>query len=107
MKILLITPPLLQPNTPYAATPLLAAWLASVGHETVQADLSLELLLRLFSPAGIDRMARELGLPAAAVKPYRKTVDEVVAFLQGRNPSAAGRIFFDSHQKTKYPGDLG
>ena len=48
MKILLFTPPLLQPNTPYAATPLLTAWLRSLGHETVQADLSLELLLRLF-----------------------------------------------------------
>ena len=44
MKTLLITPPLLQPNTPYAATPILTAWLRSRGHNAVQADLSLELV---------------------------------------------------------------
>lgn len=92
MKILLVTPPLLQPNTPYAATPLLAGWLESIGHEAVQADLSLELLLRLFSPEGLDRVARELGIPAQAMKPYRDTVAEVVAFLQGRHAGAARRI---------------
>ncbi|VGO14141.1 hypothetical protein PDESU_02700 [Pontiella desulfatans] len=92
MKILLITPPLLQPNTPYAATPLLAAWLQSVGHDAVQADLSLQLLLRLFSREGVSTLTRELDIPEDAAEPYLKTIDEVVAFLQDRNPGAAERM---------------
>jgi hypothetical protein len=98
MKILLITPPLLQPNTPYAATPLLTAYLRSIGHEAEQADLSLQLLLRLFSRAGLielfdvlkaSRAAREFVLQREA---YLQRVEPVVAFLQGRNPSLAYRI---------------
>ncbi|WP_372808525.1 radical SAM protein [Pontiella sp.] len=92
MKILLITPPLLQPNTPYAATPLLTAYLRSAGHDAVQADLSLELLLRIFSREGIETLTSELGLPAEAAAPYLETIGEVVAFLQGRNPAAAERL---------------
>jgi hypothetical protein len=89
MKILLITPPLLQPNTPYAATPILSAWLRSVGHDTIQADLSLDLLLRLFSAEGIATLAEELELPEDAEEAYRDRVDEVVGFLQGKKPHAA------------------
>jgi len=92
MKILLITPPLLQPNTPYSATPLLSAWLRSVGHETVQADLSLDLLLRLFSAEGIGVLAEELELADEAEQAYRCRVNEVVAFLQGKNQSSAGKL---------------
>ncbi len=92
MKILLITPPLLQPNTPYAATPLLTAWLKSQGHEAVQSDLSLELLLKLFSREGIARLTEQLGIPAAEAAPYLETIEPVLAFLQNRNPDAAGRI---------------
>jgi len=92
MKIQLITPPLLQPNTPYAATPLLAAWLKSLGHDAVQADLSLELLLRLFSEEGVLAVADGLGVPVEAIEPYRATIAEVISFLQDRNPEAASRI---------------
>ena len=92
MKILLITPPLLQPNTPYAATPLLTAWLKSIGHEAVQADLSLALLLRLFSEEGVLSVAAGLGVPVKAIEPYRATIAEVISFLQDRNPEAASRI---------------
>jgi hypothetical protein len=92
MKILLITPPLLQPNTPYAATPLLAGWLKSIGHDPVQADLSLELLLRLFSREGIAALTAELDVSPETAESYLETVEEVVAFLQDRNPSAARRI---------------
>ncbi|MCC7300896.1 MAG: radical SAM protein, partial [Verrucomicrobia bacterium] len=84
MKTLLITPPLLQPNTPYAATPILAAWLRSHGQEAVQADLSLELLLKLFSADGLT----QLGLD----EKYRSVIDDVMEFLQDRNPSLAKRF---------------
>ncbi len=92
MKILLITPPLLQPNTPYAATPLLAAWLKSLGHEAVQADLSLELLLRLFSRSGVLKLCEELETSDETARDYADTIDDVIAFLQDRNPEAAERI---------------
>ena len=92
MKILLITPPLLQPNTPYAATPLLSAWLRSQGHQPCQADLSIELLLRLFSREGLLELADRLEVDSAAIADYLETVDEVVAFLQGHNPAAADWI---------------
>jgi hypothetical protein len=92
MKILLITPPLLQPNAPYAAMPLLSAWLKACGHDAVQADLSLDLLLKLFSREGLSALSRELELPASAAAPYLETIDEVIAFLQNRNPATAERI---------------
>lgn len=98
MKTLLITPPLLQPNTPYAATPLLTAWLRAQGHEAVQADLSLELLMMLFSEEGLDQLFRALNgnREAAAflalAGDYRVRVGDVMEFLQDRNPSAARQL---------------
>jgi len=98
MKTLLITPPLLQPNTPYAATPILTAWLRFCGHDAVQADLSLELLLKLFSDDGLDQLCRALkGTPDASgflalEEEYRAVIGEVIEFLQDRKPSAAKRL---------------
>ncbi|QHI70401.1 B12-binding domain-containing radical SAM protein [Tichowtungia aerotolerans] len=98
MKILLITPPLLQPNTPYAATPLLTAWLRSQGHDAVQADLSLELLLKLFSKEGLCELFQRLESAASGQRSaatgfleqraaYLETIEPVVAFLQGKSDS--------------------
>ena len=98
MKILLITPPFLQPNTPYAAMPLLTAWLRMNGHDAVQADLSLELLLKLFSKAGVAALCRTLeGCDEAegflaAEQDYLETIDDVISFLQDRNPAASKKI---------------
>ncbi|MEI7850963.1 MAG: B12-binding domain-containing radical SAM protein [Kiritimatiellales bacterium] len=98
MKTLLLTPPLLQPNTPYAATPILTAWLRSQGQEAVQADLSLELLLKLFSDDGLAQLFRALEKnPEAAgflalEEEYRAVIGEVMEFLQDRKPSAAKRL---------------
>ena len=98
MKTLLLTPPLLQPNTPYAATPILTAWLRSQGQDAVQADLSLELLLKLFSNDGLAQLFRALEKnPEAAgflalEEEYRAVIGEVMEFLQDRKPSAAKRL---------------
>jgi len=103
MKILLITPPLLQPNTPYPATPLLTAWLRSQGHDAVQADLSLECLLALFSKEGLSAVFKAFRLrqraPARHVEPsdipaddYLETIESVVAFLQGKAPELAEEL---------------
>ena len=98
MRILLVTPPLLQFNTPYPATPALAAFLESKGHRVAQADLSLELILRLFSRRGVRAVARAARRrPAtrhflAHARAYAATVEPVLAFLQGRRPDLARRI---------------
>jgi radical SAM superfamily enzyme YgiQ (UPF0313 family) len=88
MKILLLTPPMTQLNTPYPATAYLTGFLrlhaARLGIEVAQADPAIELFVRLFSRAGLARV------PEAAA--YVETVEAAVRFLQGRDPSLALRI---------------
>ena len=113
MRVLLVTPPMIQLNTPYPATAYLTGFLrlhsADLELDVSQADASLDLFLRLFSAPLLARMAKELELRArrlgkrAAVPPsiahflvhaerYVDTVEPAVRFLQGRNPSLALRI---------------
>jgi radical SAM superfamily enzyme YgiQ (UPF0313 family) len=103
-RILLITPPLLQPNTPYAASPVLAGFLQAQGFAVAQADLSLALLLRLFSTEGLRQVTAAMRRRRVTRHPpsvrhflrqaerYAQTVEEVVAFLQGNNGPVAARI---------------
>ncbi len=105
MKLLLCTPPMVQINTPYPATAYLKGFLD--GHfpdgeiETVQADAGLELILRLFSRNGLERLRAgmpkknrppELGFFLEAYEDYRATVEQTVGFLQGRNTHLAKKI---------------
>lgn len=103
-KLLLITPPLLQPNTPYPATPVLTGFLRSHGVEVEQTDLSILLLRRIFSRAGMEELAkicsRKSALENSAAarfflersKLYAETVDAAIDFLSGRSPELARRI---------------
>lgn len=102
MKLLLLTAPMVQINTPYPATAYLKGFLDScnLGVTTVQADPALELVLRLFTPEGLDRIRGELPsdrkkiakLPGElqffleAFEDYKATVTHAVAYLQGRMP---------------------
>lgn len=100
MRVLLVTPPLTQPNTPYPATPALAGFLRSRGVRADQADLSLDLFLALFSRAGLREVEREIrNRRAPSVRRflahaarYAATVGPVIRFLQGRAPALARRI---------------
>ena len=60
MRLLLVTPPMTQLNTPYPATAYLTGFLrqheARLGLEVSQADAALELFLRVFSRAGLARV---------------------------------------------------
>ena len=71
-KILLLTPPFVQLNTPYPATPQLVGWLTSLGVAAEQRDLSIEVALEVLRTYGEQPLT-----------------DEVVAFLQGRAPDDA------------------
>lgn len=105
MRVLLITPPLLQCNAPYPATPLLTAWLRTVGVEVTQADASLGVLLRLLSRAGLERVRAALAEGSATdartaffrdrADEYVGWVEPVVRFLQGREPALAYRLARD------------
>jgi radical SAM superfamily enzyme YgiQ (UPF0313 family) len=113
VRLLLVTPPMTQLNTPYPATAYLTGFLrqheARLGLEVAQADLAIELFLRVFSRAGVARIldalrARAAGMradeaPPAAIENflaqgerYVATVDAAIRFLQGRDPGLALRI---------------
>lgn len=83
MKILLVTPPLTQLNTPYPATSQLKAFLDSQGHETRQMDLGIELTDRVLSADFL----RGIGLEEAS-----RCIDCVVNFLRGNDDTVAPRI---------------
>jgi Radical SAM superfamily len=113
MRCLLVTPPMIQLNTPYPATAYLTGFLrqhaAGLGLILRQADASLDLFLRLYSAPLVARMAAELAArarklrgraqaPAAIAhflahqEQYAATVEPAIRFLQRRDPSLAWRI---------------
>lgn len=100
VRVLAVMPPMVQVNTPYPSTACLTGFLRSRGVEAFQADLALELVLELFSCAGLERVrARRPKKTTESVRSFRKqfdryaeTVESVVAFLQGRDPTLAHRI---------------
>ncbi len=99
-RILLIIPPLTQLNTPYPATAYLTGFLRSRGYEAEQADLGLEMILRLFSRPGLAEAFHrikqmdgawpgEVQQLLALEDAYLATIEPVVAFLQGKDPMLA------------------
>ncbi len=99
-RVLLLLPPLTQLNTPYPSTAYLTGFLQSRGIETEQADLGIEMVLRLFSRAGLYSIFHELraqtrDLPKEALsmlkaeRAYVDMIDPVVRFLQGKAPDLA------------------
>jgi hypothetical protein len=101
-EVLFITPPLVQPNTPYPATTYLTGYFDRIGIAAEQADLSLQTLLALFSADGLTELFGEVesldGLSDNARRIYAlrhdyiATIDAAIAFLQGRTPSLAKSI---------------
>ena len=104
LRVLSVIPPMTQLNTPYPSTAYLTGFLRSRGVAAVQEDLALALVLRLFSPAGLDAVRACIqALPRSERTPrlaaferdferYRMSIAPAVAFLQGRDPSMAWRI---------------
>lgn len=102
MKILLITPPMTQINTPYPATGYLCSYLKSLGYEVIQKDLGLDLFLKVFSEIGLTKTRSEILKKKKITDQeanfithfdeYLSCIRPVISFLQGRDPSMATRI---------------
>ena len=104
VRVLAVTPPLVQVNTPYPATACLTGFLRSRGVKAVQEDFSIRLVIRLFSRAGLEeiraqadrmpvrRRTESVNSFLAQFERHAATVEAAVAFLQGRDPTLAHRI---------------
>lgn len=107
-KVFLITPPFTQLNTPYPATAYIKGFLNTKNISATQADLGIEVILKLFSKKGLQDLfqshnqchperSRRATTPntqriLALQDEYLKTIDSVIAFLQGKNPTLALQI---------------
>ena len=111
-NILLITPPFTQLNTPYPATAYIKGFLNTKNISAFQMDLGIEVILELFSKEGLESLFQvcfasshklESSFKFEEFEPnsqriyslkndYINTIDSVIAFLQGKNPSLARQI---------------
>ncbi len=106
-KILFLTPPFTQLNTPYPATAYLKGFTNTLGYPAVQADLGIEVILALFTAPTLRRVfeaaeqAEELSDNAwriiALAEDYVATIDPVIRFLQNKNPTLAHSIVTRSY----------
>ena len=55
-SVLLLIPPLTQLNTPYPSTAYLTGFLRGRGIEASQADLGIDMVLRLFCRSGLQTL---------------------------------------------------
>ena len=98
-SILFITPPFTQLNTPYPATMYLKGFLNTKNISSYQADLGIEVTLQLFSKEGLKTIfskSPSFGGAGEAAKriyflkdDYINTINDVILFLQGKNPTLA------------------
>ena len=104
-KLLIITPPFTQLNTPYPATAYIKGFLNTINVDSVQADFGIEVILKLFSKQGLRDLFSNAKMDSdvsnnsqrifALQSEYIKTIDAVIAFLQGKNPTLALQICQD------------
>ena len=95
-KVLLITPPFTQLNTPYPATAYLKGFLNTKSIPSFQCDLGIETILALFSSEGLKALFQEIEDKKPELSPngqritnlresYIQTIEQVIAFLQEKN----------------------
>ncbi len=116
-SVFLFTPPFTQLNTPYPATAYLKGFLNTKNISSFQADLGIEITLIIFSKPGLQSLFEyiESSVPLSAhadkresiypnalsenanriislKEDYIQTIDDVILFLQGKNPTLAHLI---------------
>lgn len=98
---MLITPPFTQLNTPYPATAYLKGFLNTQGISSYQMDLGIEVILELFSKNGLSNLRLPKNINDysenaqriyALWDSYCDTIDQVIGFLQGKQPTLARQI---------------
>ncbi|ULQ56710.1 radical SAM protein [Flavihumibacter rivuli] len=103
VSVFLITPPFTQLNTPYPATAYLKGFLNTKGISAFQADFGIEVTIRIFCKKGLTELFNTIGPGHADHSEnarrmitlrdnYIQTIDDVIGFLQGRNPTLAHLI---------------
>lgn len=101
MRVFLLTPPFTQLNTPYPATAYLKGFLNTRGVSSEQADLGIDVILELFSAQGLRRLFNSIQeIPVyensariyAMRQHYIDSIDRVISFLQGKDPTLALQI---------------
>jgi radical SAM superfamily enzyme YgiQ (UPF0313 family) len=101
--LFLITPPFTQLNTPYPATAYIKGFLNTKNIPSFQTDLGIETTLALFCKQGLTHLFEQVQLCEQELSPnaqrilalkddYIQTVDDVIYFLQGNNPTIAHLI---------------
>jgi hypothetical protein len=104
-KVLLITPPFTQLNTPYPATAYLKGFLNTQNIASNQADLGMETILQLFTAQGLSTIFEiieetlewtDLSANSQRIvhlqESYLQTIEPTIAFLQHKNPTLAHNI---------------
>jgi len=99
----LITPPFTQLNTPYPATAYLKGFLNTKNISSRQSDLGIEVTLAIFCKKGLQEIFSRIEQADRIFSPnaqriiglkedYLQTIDPVILFLQGKNPTLAHRL---------------
>jgi len=100
-KILLITPPFTQLNTPYPATAYIKGFLNTKGIAAGQMDLGMDTILALFSRKGLEDLFAEVNMESLKNSSpnaqriftlkdnYIETIDAVISFLQDQDATLA------------------
>ncbi|WP_066628990.1 B12-binding domain-containing radical SAM protein [Labilibacter marinus] len=106
-KVLLITPPFTQLNTPYPATTYLKGFLEHKEIPSYQIDLGLEVILKIFSSHGLNEIfnqalnIQELSDNSQRIQAlkdsYIEVIDDVILFLKGNDETLAYRICSDAY----------
>lgn len=103
-ELFIVTPPFTQLNTPYPASAYIKGFLNTKDITSTQADLGIEVILKIFSRQGLtalfatksDKPLNANSKRILALKDeYLKTIDSVIHFLQGKNPTLALQICSD------------
>lgn len=105
-ELLLITPPFTQLNTPYPATPYIKGFLNTLSVSSYQVDLGIEVMLALFTSETFlevferagkmkDELDENTQRILALQDSYLGPLDQVIGFLQGKNPTFARQLCSD------------
>ena len=102
--VLLVTPPFTQLNTPYPATAYLKGFFNTKNIKSEQGDLGIEVTLAIFCKEGLVQLftaieashAGSFNANCARIvslkERYINTIDSVILFLQGKQPTLAHLI---------------